>query len=167
MVGGVGYVVHTPAGLTDGDEVRLIVETVVRADAIVLYGFADRASHDLFVALIKVPGVGPSSALSLLATVGARAILDAIADANPAVLRAARGVGDKAARAIIAGLNVSGISVNEDDDEIRDLTTTLVSLGWPADRAASVARGAVREVAEGSESERVRWALNRLRSEHA
>jgi len=64
--GGVGYFIHTPDELEVGSSVELWVETVVRQDAIVLYGFLDESGRDLFRALCKVTGVGPVAALALL-----------------------------------------------------------------------------------------------------
>src|SRR4051794_41852064 len=67
-VGGVGYLVHaTPSVLRLGDgEVTLEVHTVVREDALQLFGFATAAERELFELLLGVSGVGPKVALAIV-----------------------------------------------------------------------------------------------------
>ena len=76
-VNGVGYLVHastrTLAALPAPPEVaRLLVETHVREDAILLYGFADSAERDWFRLLTTVQGVGGRVALSVLSALSPR-----------------------------------------------------------------------------------------------
>jgi len=67
-VGGVGYLVfcssRTLSRLTIGEAVRLLVETHVREDAILLYGFAETAEREWFRMLTTVQGVGAKAALA-------------------------------------------------------------------------------------------------------
>ena len=61
--GGVGYGVEAPMSTfyrlpATGEAVDLRIHTVVREDAFLLYGCATRAEQDMFVALLKVSGVG-------------------------------------------------------------------------------------------------------------
>ena len=75
-VGGVGYEVEAPMtvfyDLPDaGAELTLHTHFVVREDAQLLYGFADRYERELFRALIKVNGVGPKMALAILSGIEA------------------------------------------------------------------------------------------------
>ena len=83
-VNGVGYLVHastrTLAALPASPEVaRLLVETHVREDAILLYGFADSAERDWFRLLTTVQGVGGRVALSVLSALSPRDLVSAIA----------------------------------------------------------------------------------------
>ena len=67
---GVGYEVETPlptfCQVTLGKEATLWIHQVIREDANLLYGFSDREERALFRLLLKVSGVGPKLALSLL-----------------------------------------------------------------------------------------------------
>jgi Holliday junction DNA helicase RuvA len=100
-VNGVGYVVHASARtlreLSPGIEARLLVETVVREDAILLYGFIAAAERDWFRILTTVQGVGAKVALSLLSTLAPDELASAIVAQDKASLNRAAGVGPKLA----------------------------------------------------------------------
>ncbi|MDQ2804951.1 MAG: Holliday junction branch migration protein RuvA, partial [Pseudomonadota bacterium] len=90
-VNGVGYLVYastrTLAALPSPPEsARLLIETQVREDAIVLYGFADPAERDWFRLLTTVQGVGAKVALSILSALSPRDLVAAIAGGDRAVL---------------------------------------------------------------------------------
>ena len=71
-VGGVGYLVsastRTLRDLAVGTPATMLVETIVREDAIALYGFLETAERDWFRILTTVQGVGARVALSILST---------------------------------------------------------------------------------------------------
>jgi holliday junction DNA helicase RuvA len=100
-VGGVGYLVSASARtlreLTAGDEVTVLVETIVREDAIALYGFLETAERDWFRILTTVQGVGARVALSILSTLSPDEIARAIAAQDRATLSRSAGVGPKLA----------------------------------------------------------------------
>src|SRR5580693_8848763 len=82
-VNGVGYLVHastrTLAALPPPPATaRVLVETHVREDAILLYGFLDRAERDWFRLLTTVQGVGAKVALSILSALSPRELIAAI-----------------------------------------------------------------------------------------
>ncbi len=69
--GGVGYEVQVPMSTfynlpAAGEKVTLLTHFVVREDAQILYGFATTAEREAFRQLIKISGVGPRTALSVL-----------------------------------------------------------------------------------------------------
>ncbi len=99
-VSGVGYLVQastrTLAALPRPPAVaRLLVETVVREDAILLYGFADPAERDWFRLLTTVQGVGAKVALGILSALSPRELVTAIAAGDRAGLTRVPGVGPK------------------------------------------------------------------------
>ncbi|HSS82727.1 MAG TPA: Holliday junction branch migration protein RuvA [Reyranella sp.] len=100
-VGGVGYLVSASARtlreLAAGDEVTVLVETIVREDAIALYGFLETAQRDWFRILTTVQGVGARVALSILSTLSPDEIARAIAAQDRATLSRPAGVGPKLA----------------------------------------------------------------------
>jgi Holliday junction DNA helicase RuvA len=108
-VNGVGYLVHastrTLASLPASPEVaRLLVETHVREDAILLYGFADAAERDWFRLLTTVQGVGGRVALSLLSALSPGDLVSAIASGDRASLTRAPGVGARLAVRLLTEL---------------------------------------------------------------
>ena len=100
-VGGVGYLVSASArtlrDLAAGEAVTVLVETIVREDAIALYGFLDTAERDWFRILTTVQGVGARVALSILSTLSPGEIARAIAAQDRATLSRPAGVGPKLA----------------------------------------------------------------------
>jgi Holliday junction DNA helicase RuvA len=71
--GGVGYRIFMPAtqlaSLSVGSEVKVLTCTIVRDDAILLYGFLTREYYNLFNLLLTVTGVGPKGASGILSAV--------------------------------------------------------------------------------------------------
>jgi Holliday junction DNA helicase RuvA len=100
-VGGVGYLVsassRTLRDLVAGGEATMLVETIVREDAIALYGFLETAERDWFRILTTVQGVGARVALSILSTLAPDEIARAIAAQDRATLSRPAGVGPKLA----------------------------------------------------------------------
>ena len=100
-VNGVGYLVsassRTLRDLVIGGPATLLVETIVREDAIALYGFLETPERDWFRILTTVQGVGARVALSILSTLSPDEIVRAIAAQDRATLSRPAGVGPKLA----------------------------------------------------------------------
>lgn len=99
-VGGVGYLVQastrTLAALAPPPaQARVLVETVVREDAILLYGFADSAERDWFRLLTTVQGVGAKVALAILSALSPRDLVAALSAGDRTSLTRVAGVGPK------------------------------------------------------------------------
>ncbi len=108
-VSGVGYLVQastrTIAALPRPPEVsRVLVETVVREDAILLYGFADPAERDWFRLLTTVQGVGAKLALSVLSGLSPRDLVGVIATGDRSSLTRLPGVGARIADRLLSEL---------------------------------------------------------------
>jgi Holliday junction DNA helicase RuvA len=100
-VNGVGYLVaassRTLRDLVVGSPATLLVETIVREDAIALYGFLAGSERDWFRILTTVQGVGAKVALSILSTLAPEEIARAIVAQDRATLSRPPGVGPKLA----------------------------------------------------------------------
>jgi len=108
-VNGVGYLVQastrTLSALPGAPALaRVLIETIVREDAILLYGFADPAERDWFRLLTTVQGVGAKVALSILSALAPRELIAAIAAADRAALTRVPGVGPKLAIRLLTEL---------------------------------------------------------------
>jgi Holliday junction DNA helicase RuvA len=136
-VGGVGYLVSASARtlreLALGAAVTMLVETIVREDAISLYGFLDPAERDWFRILTTVQGVGAKVALSILSTLSPDEIARAIAAQDRATLSRPAGVGPKLAARLAT--------------ELKDKATAfgVAPAGRSATEPAPVAAGSVNE----------------------
>lgn len=154
-VGGVGYEVHFPEAHHYrlprlGEEVVLQIHTVVREDAISLYGFLDATEKELFLLLMGVSGVGPKLARNVLSAATPAEISRAIAAGDVGRLKQLPGVGKKTAERLclelkdkvgfipVAGAPVVAITTSPeafDDQPSRDALSALMNLGYPAARA--------------------------------
>lgn len=130
-VNGVGYLVHaTPSVQRLGEgEVTVEVHTVVREDALQLYGFATSEERQLFELLLGVSGVGPKVALAILSGSTPAELRRAIAREDVRRFQAIPGIGLKTAQRVVLELKaaVADAAVAGDDLSARD---ALVELGW-------------------------------------
>ena len=90
-VHGVGYDVETSLNTffqldTINGAVGLHIHTIVREDALLLYGFLDRQERELFRTLIKVNGIGPKVAMSILSSITPNEFIQCIQQENAAFL---------------------------------------------------------------------------------
>ncbi|BBC80325.1 Holliday junction ATP-dependent DNA helicase RuvA [Acetobacter orientalis] len=108
-VNGVGYLVaastRTLAALPNPPEkARILIETVVREDAILLYGFVESAEREWFRLLTSVQGVGAKVALGILSTLSPGELVAALTTSDKASLTRAPGVGGRLAERILTEL---------------------------------------------------------------
>ncbi len=164
-VGGVGYLVHastrTLAALPPPPELaRVLVETVVREDAILLYGFADPAEHDWFRLLTTVQGVGAKVALGILSALSPRDLVNAIAAGDRASLTRAPGVGIKLAVRLLTELREKAGAMPVDaglpaamqaGGVVSDALSALINLGYRRLEAQPAVARAVERLGETAE----------------
>jgi holliday junction DNA helicase RuvA len=137
-VNGVGYLVQastrTLAALPQPPATaRLLIETHVREDAILLYGFADAAEREWFRLLTTVQGVGGRVALSILSALSPRDLIGAIAAGDRDSLTRAPGVGPRLAARLLTELR----------EKAGAMPSSIPGLGPPTGRAGGVAEDAV------------------------
>ena len=103
--GGVGYIVtislQTYTQLEGREEAMVYVHHIVREDAEILYGFADRAEREIFRLLIGVSGVGGGTARMILSTYTPSELSNIITSENAVLLKNVKGLGLKTAQKII------------------------------------------------------------------
>lgn len=117
---GIGYEIQTPNSYRfqkylDND-VQIYTSLIVREDAQLLYGFSNDDEKDMFLSLIKVTGIGPKSALAILATSTPNEVKRAIENENDAYLTKFPGIGKKTARQIVLDLK-GKVQITEEDGE--------------------------------------------------
>ncbi|UZM89766.1 Holliday junction branch migration protein RuvA [Limosilactobacillus reuteri] len=107
-VNGVGYklLVANPYRYQENrtKKVQVYVYQAVREDNISLYGFTDQNEKNLFMQLINVSGIGPKSALAILANPDHQGLVDAITNNNVSYLTKFPGIGKKTASQIVLDL---------------------------------------------------------------
>lgn len=159
-VNGVGYEVSAPMttfySLPElGEKVVLHTHMVVREDAQLLYGFISESERTLFRVLIKINGVGPKLALTILSGIAAEEFVRCIHDNDAAALVRLPGIGKKTAERLIvelrdklgteeqsetnsatAGLMQSAAA----NSPISDAVSALISLGYKPNDASKIVR---------------------------
>ena len=107
-VGGVGFAVAVTPQLARefhvGDDIVLHTTLIVREDALSLYGFREREELVVFTQLLSVSGVGPKSAIGVLASLTVSQIAEAVVAEDDAPFRRVSGIGPKTAKLIVVQL---------------------------------------------------------------
>jgi len=147
-VHGVGYALQvTPRhalGLRVGAEAFVHTALIVREDELSLCGFERREGLDVFELLRGVTGVGPKSALGVLAELEPEEVAAAVAAEDDAAFRRVSGIGPKTAKLIVITLHgkLSHLAVAApaapDASGTAETVAALVGLGFPERRALEV-----------------------------
>lgn len=152
-VNGIGYEIFAPMStfyqLPDvGNKITLLTHFVVREDAQLLFGFQSEQERKLFRALIKVNGVGPKLALTILSGIETDDFVACIHAQDDARLTTIPGVGKKTAERLIIEMRDAlsqwnAVSLTETQKEfainpnqiIQDAMSALTALGYKPQEA--------------------------------
>jgi holliday junction DNA helicase RuvA len=150
-VNGVGYEVDVPMSTfydlpPTGEKVVLLIHQVVREDAHLLYGFLTDAERATFRELIRIAGVGPRTALSVLSGMSVSDLRQAVTMQEGGRLLKVPGIGKKTAERLLLelkgklGADIPGIGPGRGAsvDHAADVLRALIALGY-SEREASVA----------------------------
>ena len=169
--GGVGYEVDVPMstfyGLPGvGEKVALLTHFVVREDAQILYGFATAQEREAFRQLIKITGVGPRTALSILSGMSVQDLSQAVTAQEAGRLVKVPGIGKKTAERLL--LELKGkmgadlgplVAGAQHCDAHNDIQQALLALGYNDKEAAAALKALPADVGV---SEGIKLALKSL-----
>ena len=168
---GVGYEVDVPMSTfynlpATGEEVALLTHFVVREDAQILYGFATAPEREAFRQLIKISGVGPRTALSVLSGMSVGDLAQAITAQDSGRIIKVPGIGKKTAERLLlelkgklgADLNLTGGGPAQSDVQ-SDIQQALMALGYSDKDAAAALKPLPADVGV---SEGIKLALKAL-----
>jgi Holliday junction DNA helicase RuvA len=182
-VGGVGYEVQAPMSTfyqlpAVGEPLSLHIHMVVREDAQLLYGFISESDRQLFRTLVKVNGVGPKLALTILSGIEVGQFVACVQNGDVASLVKLPGVGRKTAERLLVEMSdrlkdwapqelvaspAGGVlqAARAGNQLIQDAESALVALGYkPAE--ASRAISAIYTESMASSEELIRAALKAM-----
>jgi Holliday junction DNA helicase RuvA len=177
-VNGVGYEVQSPMStfyvLPDvGQEITIYTHFVVREDAQLLFGFMAESERSLFRTLIKVNGVGPKLALTILSGIEAEQFVYCVQNNDSAALIKLPGVGKKTAERLLvemrdkfddwavvanAQLPAGATPLQSPHKLSADAESALIALGYKPAEAAKAISAALDDDINSSE-ELIRRAL--------
>ena len=129
---GVGYFVNislnTYAALPEGEAIKLYTYLQIKEDAHTLYGFLTKAEREVFVLLISVSGVGAGTARTMLSSLTAAQVRNAIVNDEVATIQSVKGIGAKTAQRVVLDLKdkmlklqdfadapISGVSTHKEE----------------------------------------------------
>lgn len=155
--GGVGYGIAVPPALaselTQGEEVKIYTYFQVAEDMQKLYGFGSREDRKVFTRLLKVSGIGPKLAMSIMGAVPTDELKLAVITGDVKSLSRAPGLGKKTAEKLILELKdsfdaselVTGGNETQGaplvmDDAFSEATQALMALGYSSSEAMRAVR---------------------------
>ncbi|MCI9291804.1 MAG: Holliday junction branch migration protein RuvA [Erysipelotrichaceae bacterium] len=144
---GIGYRIYVANPMKFQIRQETIVYTYqhVREDAITLFGFSSLEEHDLFLRLISVKGVGPRTALGMLAITSANEMIQAIENNDVKYMKSLPGIGAKTASQIVLDLKGKLVEVETKQDgdmknEIKEAIEALKGLGYKPSELQSIVK---------------------------
>jgi holliday junction DNA helicase RuvA len=172
-VGGVGYEVDVPMSTFFnlpgvGERVTLLTHFVVREDAQVLFGFLTAPERDAFRELVKISGVGPRTALSVLSGLSVAELAQAVSRQDGARLVKVPGIGKKTAERLLLELKgklgpdlALPSSAAALTDAGSDIVQALVALGYSERDAQAALKALPADVGVSDGIKQALKALNR------
>lgn len=179
-VSGVGYTVEVTERCMQqmpaiNEAVTLFTHLVVREDAQLLYGFVSTQERALFRQLIKISGVGPKLAITILSHLDPMALVESVTSNNLLALTQVPGIGKKTAERLIIELRDkvkqsfkdAPVSFPEHIDNttqtqkqaIEEAISALVTLGYKPAQASRMVGDAVANDSECTREDLIRLAL--------
>jgi Holliday junction DNA helicase RuvA len=166
---GVGYEVDVPMSTfynlpAAGDKVSLLTHFVVREDAQILYGFGSGAEREAFRQLIKISGIGPRTALSVLSGLSVADLAQAVSAQEAGRIVKVPGIGKKTAERLLLELKGKlgadmGKPAGAASDAQADIQQALMALGYNDKDAAAALKALPADVGV---SEGIKLALKAL-----
>lgn len=169
-VGGMGYLVSVTngSGYSVGERITLHTHLAVRENAMDLYGFGTREELRMFQELIKIPKIGPKTALQILSQTTLAMLTHAVRTDDPTYLSKMSGMGKKSAEKIVSGLRdvlgdegISGEYTGTKNGD-SDVIDALMVLGYSQRDALEAIQHIPPEITETNE--RIRYALRAVGS---
>ena len=155
---GVGYEVDVPMSTfynlpAVGEAVSLLTHFVVREDAQILYGFGSASEREAFRQLVKISGVGPRTALSVLSGMSVADLAQAVSAQDSARIVKVPGIGKKTAERLLlelkgklgADLNLPGAGAAA-GDAASDIQQALMALGYSEKDAGAALKALPKDV---------------------
>ena len=159
---GVGYFVNislnTYAALPEGEAIKLYTYLQIKEDAHTLYGFLTKAEREVFVLLISVSGVGAGTARTMLSSLTAAQVRNAIVNGEVATIQSVKGIGAKTAQRVVLDLKDKMLKLQDLADE----PTAIIHSNKEEALAALEVLGFVRKQAEKVLDKVLRTANNEL-----
>ena len=174
-VNGIGYEIfislYTFGKLKKKSTCRLLTYFLVKEDAQQLFGFYDDDEKEIFSLLIAVSGIGASTALVILSSMGTGEIKNAILSGNTLKFSAVKGIGSKTSQRLILELKDKMLKVSLSEESIfttgdnknkDEALSALLTLGFNKNNAEKAISEIIKENSDISAEDIIRLALKRV-----
>lgn len=135
----VGISLYTSGELKNSQEAKLHITQIIREDAHLLFGFLHVDEQRMFETLIKLSGIGPSTAMAVCSTLTPSGFATALMHGNADAFKAVPGIGPKSAKRIIVELSDFALDapIGQGSGH-QEALLALESLGFKKDRIQKV-----------------------------
>lgn len=130
---GVFISLQTSANIEVGKVASLHVKEIIREDAHLLYGFLDKNEQAMFEALLKVNGVGATTAMAVCSTLSPEGFSQALMHGSIEAFKKVPGIGPKTAKRVLVELSEFNLS-SESSPMFSEAILALESLGFKKDK---------------------------------
>ena len=152
-VAGIGYILHVanPYRYSDAiqQDITIYTHQVIREDAHLLYGFATESEKDVFLRLISVSGIGPTTALAIIAVDDNEGLVRAIDQQNITYLTKFPKIGKKTAQQMVLDLAGTFVDTSVQSDAVsqtaaasnqalEEAMEALLALGYKANEIKKI-----------------------------
>jgi holliday junction DNA helicase RuvA len=170
---GIGYLCNISLNcfskLSEKMETTMFIHQVIREDAHLFFGFAERKERDIFRQLITVNGIGANTARMILSSLKPEEVEMAIINSNANIFKSVKGIGLKTAQRIIVdlkdkvGKQEGAELLFENQSDVRgESLSALVMLGFSKNMAEKVVNKILSENNKIGVEELIKEALKRL-----
>ena len=154
---------YTSSKVKDHNNITLYTTFIVKEDSLKLYGFFDKEEKEIFDRVLKINGVGPSTALAICSTLTPSDFFKALSSQNIDAFKKVPGIGPKSAKRILVELGdflpKESTEVSKSDEAKQKASLALQSLGFKKEAI----KKAISKCQSESTEELIKEALKYLR----
>lgn len=139
----------------EGTESLIFTHIVIKEDSVLAFGFSTHAERELFKELIKIPGIGPKTAIGILSNLTPSEFINAISNEQLSTLIKLPGVGKKTAEHIILEFRekkhrfstlITSTETSTLVNLVEDAVSALNVLGYPENKSRTVVNKVLNEI---------------------
>ncbi|WP_348518207.1 Holliday junction branch migration protein RuvA [Campylobacter sp. CCS1377] len=147
------------AKLQKNEKIELFISQIIKEDSNKFYGFLDKNEQKMFELLLKINGIGATTAMAICSSLDVNSFYKALQLNDENVFKKIPGIGPKSAKRIIVELSDNKILLeNTQDDSKSQALAALISLGFKQDKALQ----ALSQCQSNETSELIKEALKKL-----
>ncbi|HEC1759553.1 TPA: Holliday junction branch migration protein RuvA [Campylobacter lari] len=139
-------------------KVEFLITQIIKEDSHKLYGFLDINEQRMFELLIKISGIGATTAMALCSSLDTNTFYAALQSGDESVFKKVPGIGPKSAKRIIAELSDAKINIENSNQDQAQALAALLSLGFKQENILKV----LRTCKSKNTSELIKEALKKL-----